>query len=116
MHCNNHSQREAVAICPECSSPFCRECITEHEYRVICAGCLSKISASSETAAKKKHTLPYIPVFPLIQAAAGLALTYTLFHATGDLLARLPTTYHEGSYMEGVVDFMKDPTKFDEEE
>ena len=65
---------------------------------------------------KEKARPALHPGFPGHPAAVGVALTYTVFHYTGDLLARLPTKYHEGSYMEGVIDFIKDPTKFDEEE
>jgi hypothetical protein len=37
QRCLNHMLREAVARCPECSRFFCRECITEHEDKVLCA-------------------------------------------------------------------------------
>ena len=41
--CKIHPAREAVARCPECSSYYCRECITEHEFRMVCASCLAKL-------------------------------------------------------------------------
>jgi len=47
QRCFNHVQREAVARCPQCRGYFCRECITEHDDRVICAGCLSKLVRKS---------------------------------------------------------------------
>jgi hypothetical protein len=40
QRCLHHHEREAVARCPECGHYFCRECITEHDERVICASCL----------------------------------------------------------------------------
>jgi hypothetical protein len=43
--CRNHADREAVARCPECGNFFCRECIVEHEGRMICTGCLAAILA-----------------------------------------------------------------------
>ena len=45
QRCFHHSHREAVARCPECRQFYCRECVTEHDYRVICATCLKKIAA-----------------------------------------------------------------------
>jgi len=47
QRCLNHTFREAVARCPECGHYFCRECITEHEDRVVCASCLRKLVESS---------------------------------------------------------------------
>src|ERR1043166_5979979 len=44
QRCLNHSFREAVARCPECKRYFCRECVTEHDDRLICAACLKKLS------------------------------------------------------------------------
>lgn len=44
QRCFNHATREAVARCPECSQFFCRECITEHDDRVICSACLKKLA------------------------------------------------------------------------
>ena len=38
------STREAVARCPECTQFFCRECITEHDDRVLCSACLKKLA------------------------------------------------------------------------
>ena len=46
QRCFNHAGREAVARCPECSRYFCRECISEHRGRVVCAGCLASLSAT----------------------------------------------------------------------
>ena len=44
QRCFNHAGREAVARCPECGQFFCRECITEHEDRVLCSACLKKLT------------------------------------------------------------------------
>jgi len=42
QRCHHHAEREAVARCPECGFFYCRECVTEHDDRVICASCLRK--------------------------------------------------------------------------
>src|SRR5690349_16700517 len=43
--CWNHETREAVCRCPECSRSYCRECVTEHAARLLCAACLRKALA-----------------------------------------------------------------------
>ena len=40
QRCWNHEAREAVCRCPRCARSFCRECVTEHESRLLCAACL----------------------------------------------------------------------------
>src|SRR5438132_254763 len=47
QRCLNHLNREAVARCPECKRFFCRECVTEHEDRLICAACLKKLAKAT---------------------------------------------------------------------
>ena len=42
--CQRHPGREAAARCPSCQQSFCRECITEHEGRMLCLACLTKRS------------------------------------------------------------------------
>jgi hypothetical protein len=43
QRCWNHEPREAVCRCPECSRGFCRECVAEHENRLLCADCLKLV-------------------------------------------------------------------------
>ena len=45
--CWNHEAREAVCRCPECGRSYCRECVTEHEARLLCAVCLRKALVGS---------------------------------------------------------------------
>ena len=45
QRCRNHAEREAVARCPGCGHHFCRECVTEHDDRILCAACLRKLTA-----------------------------------------------------------------------
>lgn len=44
QHCWNHETREAVSRCPECRHSFCRECVTEHESRLLCAACIARLT------------------------------------------------------------------------
>ena len=92
QRCFHHSLREAVARCPECRQFFCRECITEHDDRVICATCLKKLSAE---AAPRRHALAW--ALPLLQGAIGLGLAAFFFYLFGTMLLSLPSSFHEGT-------------------
>ena len=41
--CANHDLRPAAGQCVTCSRAFCRECVTEHGDRLICAACLRSL-------------------------------------------------------------------------
>src|SRR5258708_26363061 len=45
QRCFYHEFREAASRCPICSRYFCRECVTEHDNRVLCVECLKAIVA-----------------------------------------------------------------------
>jgi hypothetical protein len=84
-----------VARCPICLRFFCRECITEHEDRVICAGCLRKIvvgeAVRSGAAARVLRSL--LPV-------AGLLLAWFTFYILGRTLLLIPVSVHDGTVWE----------------
>ena len=91
QRCFNHLGREAVARCPGCAQFYCRECITEHEDRVICAACLKKLAGMPLT---KRGG------FVLTRAGQclmGLLLAWFLFYLIGEGLLALPTSFHEGT-------------------
>ena len=92
QRCFNHARRESVARCPECRRFFCRECVTEHEDRVICAACL-----------KQYVRVPLLerPVLARVMqwvqcAAAGLLLWFT-FYLIGTGLSAMPDSFHQGT-------------------
>lgn len=90
--CFNHTLREAVARCPECKNFFCRECITEHDDRVICATCLKKLARVS--GARKS------PALFLRQSAffmAGIVTAWLFFYWIGQGLLSIPTDFHDGT-------------------
>ena len=84
--------REAVARCPECQHFYCRECITEHDDRVICAACLRRLAA---TTAEAKVRLAWL--WALVPCAMGLAVAFLFFYIIGETLLRLPSSFHEGT-------------------
>jgi hypothetical protein len=87
--CFNHASREAVARCPECSRTFCRECISEHEGRVICASCLKRISTKAVKGRRFTLLVPFIQVF------MGVLLLWSSFYLLGKALLTIPSSFHE---------------------
>jgi hypothetical protein len=94
--CFNHSLREASARCPDCGRFYCRECITEHEEKVICAVCLRK---------RVKPALTRRPWFiGAVRVAGcllGLLVGWLFFYGCGRALLAVPSSFHEGAVWRG---------------
>ena len=71
---------------------FCRECIVEHDYKLICADCLRALIAS-QSAAPPRFRLPFAA---LVQFATGLVLIWLGIYLAAILLQRIPADVHEG--------------------
>ena len=92
QHCLNHALREAVARCPECKQFYCRECITEHEDRVVCASCLKKVA---QTATGKKYSLAGLARVSL--CAVGFLTAWLFYYWIGDALLSASADFHDGT-------------------
>jgi len=79
--CFIHPGRESVALCLECRHSFCRECVVDHDGRLICAGCLARMQASSTEA---HHGLRALAQTAGVLAA--LILCWMLFYSAGRAL------------------------------
>lgn len=95
--CFHHSDRESVARCPACRRSYCRECITEHEGRVLCARCLQQQLTPAEAPMRSLAWL----VRPLA-VASGLLAAWMLFYALGWIVLRMPSDVHEGTRWQAV--------------
>ena len=93
QRCFNHGEREAVARCPGCHHYFCRECITEHEDRIICARCLQNLSKQS-----LKTVRDWAGALVLGRCVLGLLAAWFFFYLVGEALLALPASFHEGTY------------------
>lgn len=102
QRCQHHAGREAVARCPECRRYFCRECIAEHDGRILCASCLARLAAPK--AAKKKR-LP--GVLALLQCAGAIAIAWFFFFLIGKGLLAIPTSFHEGTMWEKTIEALE---------
>lgn len=92
QRCFNHATREAAARCPECGRFFCRECVTEHDEKVICTTCLK---AQARVPLLQRQGFAWALRFG--QVLLGLFAAWFFFYLVGETLIRLPSSFHEGS-------------------
>jgi hypothetical protein len=85
--CFNHPLREAVARCPECRRYFCRECVSEHEDRLVCAYCLKDLT-SRRSRHRRFRTL--VRLFPAI---TGILVLWLFFYLSGKGLLLIPSSF-----------------------
>lgn len=81
QRCWNHEAREAVCRCPGCARCFCRECVTEHESRLLCAACLRN---EARTLAGTRGTLRRL--LGLGMSVAGVVLAWAVFFGAAEIL------------------------------
>ena len=92
QRCFNHALREAAARCPGCGNFFCRECVTEHDDRVLCAACLKKTVRTPLA-----QRLAFAKIFRLAQFGGAVLLAWFFFFLIGAGLLKLPNTFHAGT-------------------
>ena len=91
QRCLHHVEREAVARCTSCTQHFCRECIVEHEGRVLCTDCRVKLLQK-----------PGLQIGFGRRFGVALHLVLSLFvlwfciYLFGKALLLIPSTFHEG--------------------
>ena len=92
QRCFNHAQREAAARCLECGQFFCRECVSEHDDRVICASCLAKVARTPLT-----RRQGFIGTLRFAQCLLGVVTLWFFFYLIGEGLLAIPASFHEGT-------------------
>ena len=79
QRCWNHEAREAVCRCPQCGRSFCRECVTEHESRLLCAACLRSVARAAAARRGKLRRLAAVGL-----TLAGVILAWAVFFGAGE--------------------------------
>ena len=87
--CLLHPGREAAVRCMECRRYFCRECVTEHSGRMLCAHCVPQ-------AQNTKQRGPSILLWSLSFAVVFL-FAWMVFYYLGMGFARIPSSFHGGA-------------------
>ncbi len=85
QRCFHHASREAVVRCPVCRRYFCRECVTEHDGRMICAECGTAKTAEPAHGASMAGWM--------VTGAGGFLLAWLIFYYLGLILARIPADF-----------------------
>jgi hypothetical protein len=92
QRCWNHETREAVCRCPSCGRPFCRECVSEHESRLLCAACLA-VQGRARQAGRGRFA-------PAGAAIAGMLLAWLLIYGAGRGLVLITARIQEAAWEE----------------
>jgi hypothetical protein len=100
--CLNHASREAAARCPECGNFFCRECVTEHHGRILCATCIQKEVSSTETPSSNWLKSGATIFSSSVQFLTSLLFLWLFFYAIGQLLLSIPDSFHSGDLWRGL--------------
>jgi len=97
QRCWNHESREAVSRCPGCGNSFCRECVTEHEYRLLCAACLTRMARVrlAQRSAKRGGLYRLAPVMMIL---AGVFTAWLVFFAIGEAFLTLAVRAEQTSW------------------
>jgi len=91
QRCLHHVEREAVARCVSCTQHFCRECIVEHDGRVLCAECRGKLSAQAEVKGGFGRKAGAAMHFAL-----SVFVLWFCIYLFGKALLLIPSSFHEG--------------------
>lgn len=78
QRCWNHEAREAACRCPACGRTYCRECVSEHEGRLLCAACLRGLATGRE-----QETGVLRRLAPPGMIAVGILLAWLIYWAAG---------------------------------
>jgi hypothetical protein len=94
QRCWNHEHREAVCRCPECGRPYCRECVSEHETRLLCAVCLrAQAQVSRARGGRMRRRLA-----PAAMALAAILLSWAIFYGAGRAMSLLGDRAQEAAW------------------
>jgi hypothetical protein len=92
QHCWNHDAREAVCRCPSCGRPYCRECVSEHEARLLCAACLSALVRAGQPRRGR--------LSPAALAIAGVLLAWLLLYGASRTVVLFASRIQEAAWEE----------------
>jgi hypothetical protein len=90
--CFNHGRREAAAMCLSCHRFFCRECVTEHQGRLLCASCLAR-----ESGTKPRRRARLAGIGRAAMLALSVLTLWLFFYLIGQGLLALPSSFHQGT-------------------
>lgn len=87
--CQRHSIREAAARCPGCGGFYCRECVTDHGGRWLCAACIAREVAAPVATTKRRRWSR------LLRPLIALVVAWVVLYFYGWLLTKIPPSLHQ---------------------
>jgi len=102
QRCFHHAAREAVARCPECTRFYCRECVTEHEGRIICANCLRRLAEANAAVGAG-----WWQVARGVMWMLSFGLAWSVFYGLGSMLLAIDPKVHDELLNRLVPSFMR---------
>lgn len=79
-----------MARCRSCGQSYCRECVVEHEHRLMCADCLRREALRGQERAGR------VPWAALVQWVVAAGVLWVLFYGVAAVLRRVPSEVHDG--------------------
>ena len=94
--CWIHPPREAAARCPSCARFYCRECVTEHDGRLICADCLRELRAATDRLRQRppRGRGALTAAWRTVSVVLSLLAAWFFFHVLAQTLVTLPGEFH----------------------
>jgi hypothetical protein len=100
QRCVRHPDREAAARCPACGRFFCRECVTEHAGRLLCASCLHALAQPAGELRRFSLRTLLRPAGAAAAMAGGFFLLWGFYTLAGVLLSAIPHRFHDSTAFE----------------
>ena len=97
--CVRHPAREAAARCPGCGEFFCRECVVEHDGKLLCATCVARAAEAGKRRSQRRAAMRRAAV-----TAGAAIMLWMLFYAGGALLVKIPPDFHDGTIWKRIVE------------
>lgn len=104
QRCVRHADREAAARCPACGRFFCRECVTEHDGRLLCAACIHRLQERPEEARRLTLRAALRPAGIAVSAAAGFLLLWGFYTLAGVILSAVPHKFHDSTAFQSLAE------------
>lgn len=92
QRCALHADKQAAARCPRCGRFYCRECVTEHKGKVLCAACLSSGVAGGPSRPVWQQAA--LVLVRLSLCGLSLMMLWVLLFSVGQWLLSRPSLFH----------------------
>lgn len=89
QRCFHHEAREAVCRCLGCSHSFCRECVVDHDGRLMCASCLQARSGPAAAPSRMRS------LRSLVYAFAGVLAAWIFFYTAGRVVVSIALAWDD---------------------